>query len=112
MRLGFKVVGKRFLKEYPFEEAYFRPEARRFLAEIDLPLILLGGINRLDTVESALTEGFSFVAMARALLREPDLVARWERGERDDGKCIHCNRCMPSIYTGTTCVEAGPVAEG
>ena len=74
--------------------------------------ILLGGVNRLDTVESALAEGFSFVAMARALLREPDLVARWERGERDDGLCIHCNRCMPSIYSGTTCVEAGPTAPG
>ncbi len=112
LRLGFKMVGKRFMKEYPFEEAYFRPEARRFLGALDVPLILLGGINRLDTVESALAEGFSFVAMARALLREPDLVARWEQGERDDGRCIHCNRCMPSIYTGTTCVEAGPVPTG
>jgi len=112
IRLGFAVVGKRFLKEYPFEEAYFRDQARLFLEALDLPLILLGGINRLDTVESALAEGFSFVAMARALLREPDLVARWERGDRDPGLCIHCNRCMPSIYTGTTCVEAGPVPAG
>ena len=56
------------------------PQARQFLEALDLPVILLGGINRLDTVESALAEGFSFVAMARALLREPDLVARWEQG--------------------------------
>ena len=112
IRLGFRVVGKRFMKEYPFEEAYFRAQARQFLEALDLPLILLGGVNRIETVESAIGEGFSFVAMARALLREPDLVARWERGERDDGKCIHCNRCMPSIYTGTTCVEAGSVAIG
>ena len=112
IRLGFRGVGKRFMKEYPFEEAYFRAQARQFLEALDLPLILLGGVNRIETVESAIGEGFSFVAMARALLREPDLVARWERGERDDGKCIHCNRCMPSIYTGTTCVEAGPVAIG
>ena len=112
IRLGFRVVGSRFMKEYPFEEAYFRAQARQFLEALDLPLILLGGVNRIETVESAIGEGFSFVAMARALLREPDLVARWERGERDDGKCIHCNRCMPSIYTGTTCVEAGSVAIG
>jgi len=105
LRLGFSVVGKRFLKEYPFEEAYFEQQARQFLAALDLPLILLGGINRLDTVEDALAEGFSFVAMARALLREPDLVGRWEQGRRDAGLCIHCNRCMPSIYSGTRCVE-------
>ncbi len=107
LRLGFSVVGTRFLKEYPFEEAFFRPQARQFLAALDLPLILLGGVNRLDTVESAVAEGFSFVAMARALLREPDLVGRWERGRPDDGRCIHCNRCMPSIYRGTHCSEVG-----
>jgi 2,4-dienoyl-CoA reductase-like NADH-dependent reductase (Old Yellow Enzyme family) len=105
LRLGFSVVGRRFLKEYPFEEGYFEQQAREFLAALELPLILLGGINRLDTVEGALAEGFSFVAMARALLREPDLVGRWERGRRDAGLCIHCNRCMPSIYSGTRCVE-------
>jgi 2,4-dienoyl-CoA reductase-like NADH-dependent reductase (Old Yellow Enzyme family) len=104
MRLGFRVVGKSFLREYPFEEAYFLPYARQFLEALGLPLILLGGVNQLETAERAVGEGFSFVAMARALLREPDLVARWERGDRTDGRCIHCNKCMPTIYSGTHCV--------
>ena len=69
-----------------------------------MPLILLGGINRLDTVEGAVGEGFAFVAMARALLREPDLVSRWEQGSARGGLCIHCNKCMPTIYSGTRCV--------
>ena len=43
-----------------------------------MPLILLGGINRLDTMSEALDEGFAFVQMARALLREPDLVHRMQ----------------------------------
>ena len=104
MRLGFRVVGARFLKEYPFEEAFFLPYARQFLAELDLPLVLLGGVNRLVTVEGAVGEGFAFVAMARALLREPDLVNRWAIGRADDGLCVHCNKCMPTIYSGTRCV--------
>ena len=104
LRLGFKVAGTRFLKDYPFEEAFFLPYARQFKDALDLPLILLGGINRLATVEAALGEGFAFVAMARALLREPDLVARWEKGEAAEGLCIHCNKCMPTIYQGTRCV--------
>jgi len=104
LRLGFAVVGKRFLKEYPFEEAFFAPQARRFLEAVDLPVVLLGGIDRLDTVEQAMAEGFSFVAMGRALLREPDLVSRWQAGQRDEATCIHCNRCMPTIYSGTRCV--------
>jgi 2,4-dienoyl-CoA reductase-like NADH-dependent reductase (Old Yellow Enzyme family) len=105
-------VGSRFLREYPFEEAYFLPYARQFLAALSMPLILLGGVDRLDTVEGAVAEGFSFVAMARALLREPDLVSRWEKGVADDGLCIHCNKCMPTIYSGTRCVLLGEHTPG
>jgi 2,4-dienoyl-CoA reductase-like NADH-dependent reductase (Old Yellow Enzyme family) len=112
LRAGFRLVGSRFLQEYPFEEAYFLPYARQFLDALSLPLILLGGVNRLDTVEAALDEGFSFVAMARALLREPDLVRRWEHGSTDEGLCIHCNKCMPTIYTGTRCVLVPEPAAG
>jgi 2,4-dienoyl-CoA reductase-like NADH-dependent reductase (Old Yellow Enzyme family) len=104
VRLGFKLVGRRFLKAYPFEEAYFLPEARQFRDALSLPLILLGGITRLDTVEAALAEGFSFAAMARAILREPDLPARMEAGAATSSLCIHCNKCMPTIYSGTRCV--------
>jgi 2,4-dienoyl-CoA reductase-like NADH-dependent reductase (Old Yellow Enzyme family) len=103
-RLGFKLVGRRFLRAYPYEEAYFLPYARQFLDALSLPLILLGGITRLETVESALAEGFAFVAMARALLREPDLIARMQAGSATSSLCIHCNQCMPTIYSGTRCV--------
>jgi 2,4-dienoyl-CoA reductase-like NADH-dependent reductase (Old Yellow Enzyme family) len=104
LRAGFRVVGSRFLRDYPFEEGFFLPYARQFLDALSLPVVLLGGINRLDTVERALAEGFSFVAMARALLRQPDLVRRWEHGDTAGGLCIHCNKCMPTIYSGTHCV--------
>ena len=107
-RLGFKLAGDKLMPDYPFEEAYFLPKARRFLATLDMPVILLGGINRLDTVQSALDEGFAFVAMARALLREPDLVNRWQAGATDPSTCIHCNRCIPTIYSGTRCVLDHP----
>ena len=96
------------MPDYPFEEAYFLPKARRFLASLNMPLILLGGINRLDTVQSALDEGFAFVAMARALLRQPDLPNRWQAGTSTEGNCIHCNRCMPTIYSGTRCAVDHP----
>jgi 2,4-dienoyl-CoA reductase-like NADH-dependent reductase (Old Yellow Enzyme family) len=104
MRLGFKLVGRRFFKEYPFEEAYFLSFARQFREALDMPLILLGGINNLDTINRALREGFAFVAMARALLREPDLIEKMRKGVSTEGLCIHCNKCMPTIYTGTRCV--------
>ena len=47
VRLGMRTpVGRSFLKEYPFEEAYFRDKALRFRAALAMPLMLLGGINR------------------------------------------------------------------
>ena len=98
---------KRIMPTYPFEEAFFLPLARQFRAELDLPLILLGGINRLETMDAAVSEGFAFVAMARALLREPDLILRLQAGQTQGSLCSHCNRCAPTIYSrlGTTCVE-------
>jgi len=106
VRLGMKTpVGRSFMKEYDFEEAYFLEKAKTFRAGLSLPLMLLGGINRRDTMEQAMELGFDFVAMGRALLREPDLVNKLQAGRQDAGVCIHCNRCMPTIYSGTRCPE-------
>jgi 2,4-dienoyl-CoA reductase-like NADH-dependent reductase (Old Yellow Enzyme family) len=108
LRPAFRLAGGRFMRDYPFEEAYFLPMARQFREALDLPLILLGGINRLDTMKAAIGEGFAFVALGRALLREPDLVARLRSGESQESLCIHCNKCVPTIYRGTHCVLVSP----
>ncbi len=103
-RWGIRMVGKRFFRTYPFEEAYLLPMARRFREALDMPLTLLGGVNKRETLDLAMSEGFEYVAMARALLREPDLVNRMQVDETREGVCIHCNQCMPTIYSGTRCV--------
>jgi 2,4-dienoyl-CoA reductase-like NADH-dependent reductase (Old Yellow Enzyme family) len=108
LRLGFKLTARWFMRAYPFEEAYFLPYARRFRAALTMPLILLGGINRIETVEQALAHGFDFVAMGRALLREPALVNRWRDGDTAASPCDHCNKCIPTIYSGTRCVLVEP----
>jgi 2,4-dienoyl-CoA reductase-like NADH-dependent reductase (Old Yellow Enzyme family) len=60
----------------------------------------------------AMAEGFGFVAMARALLREPDLLQRMQADPGTRSLCIHCNKCMPTIYSGTHCVLAsGPSSD-
>ncbi|TMB09940.1 MAG: hypothetical protein E6J71_27415 [Deltaproteobacteria bacterium] len=55
-----------------------------------------------------MAEGFEFVAMGRALLREPDLVNRLQSGASREALCVHCNKCVPTIYRGTHCVLAAP----
>lgn len=102
--LGLKLFGRFFFKAYPFEEGFLRNYARQFRAALDMPLVLLGGINRRDTIEQAMAEGFDFVAMGRGLLRDPDLVNQMAKGEAKESLCVHCNKCMPTIYSGTHCV--------
>ena len=46
--------------------------------------------------------------MARAILHHPDIVNEWSLGTGTVSGCIHCNRCMPTIYTGTRCPLVDP----
>ncbi|MFZ0230515.1 MAG: NADH:flavin oxidoreductase, partial [Mycobacterium sp.] len=108
LRWGMRMTGKKFLREYPYHEAYLLRDAKRFRAELTMPLILLGGITNRDTMDLAMAEGFQFVAMGRALLAEPDLINRIARdGSSVHSACTHCNRCMPTIYSRTRCVVTG-----
>jgi 2,4-dienoyl-CoA reductase-like NADH-dependent reductase (Old Yellow Enzyme family) len=106
--VGFRLAGRALLRDYPYEEAYLLPLACQFRSALTLPLILLGGVSSLASIQQAMAEGFDFVAMGRALLREPDLVARLAAGEATVGTCTHCNKCIPSIFTGTRCVLDHP----
>lgn len=78
--------------------------ARQIRAAVALPLVLLGGVTDRAGMDTAMAEGFEFVAMARALLREPDLVNRIRAESRTQSLCIHCNKCMPTIFSGARCV--------
>jgi 2,4-dienoyl-CoA reductase-like NADH-dependent reductase (Old Yellow Enzyme family) len=105
---GMRMTGKKFLREYPYKEAYLLRDAKLFRAELKMPLILLGGITNRDTMDLAMSEGFEFVAMARALLAEPDLINRIKAdGVQVHSACTHCNQCMPTIYSRTRCVVTG-----
>ena len=102
-KAGMRMSGHTFFKEYPWTPLYFLEQARQFRAALSMPLILLGGITDRTAIETAMSEGFEFVAMGRALLREPDLVSRMQLQPLTESKCIHCNLCMSTIYMGTHC---------
>ncbi|WP_328867837.1 NADH:flavin oxidoreductase [Streptomyces sp. NBC_00304] len=104
IKLGVKAVGKRFLRSYPYRDAYLLQDARQIRAAVKLPMILLGGITDRPGMDLAMREGFEYVAMARALLREPDLINRLRDDATTPSLCIHCNKCMPTNFTGTRCV--------
>ena len=113
LRWGMLMTGKKFLREYPYRDTYLLRDAQQFRKELTLPLILLGGITNRESMDLAMAEGFDFVAMGRALLAEPDLINRIKTdGDAHSVKslCTHCNKCMPTIYSRTLCVETGAPA--
>ncbi|MEU4449758.1 NADH:flavin oxidoreductase [Nocardioides sp. NPDC023903] len=103
IRMGMRMVGKGFFKEYPYKPLYFLDNAREFRRALSMPLVLLGGVTDLAGMRTAMDEGFEYVAMARALLREPDLVNRLRADPSTVSRCTHCNLCMSTIYPGTHC---------
>jgi 2,4-dienoyl-CoA reductase-like NADH-dependent reductase (Old Yellow Enzyme family) len=107
-KAGMRMVGSAFFKEYPWQPLYFLEQARQFRAAVSMPLILLGGITDHAGMTTAMDEGFEFVAMGRALLREPDLINRIRASHDTPSQCIHCTMCMSTIYVGTHCHLAEP----
>jgi 2,4-dienoyl-CoA reductase-like NADH-dependent reductase (Old Yellow Enzyme family) len=86
----------------PEEEAYFF----EFTKDLDLevPMILTGGNRSLSKIASVLaTPDIEFVALARPLIREPGLPARWRTGaDTAASTCISCNRCLQALGTAPT----------
>ncbi len=103
VRTGVRLVGRRFIRSYPYRDLFLLDDACQVRAEVGLPMVLLGGVTTRATMDRAMEEGFEYVAMARALLREPDLVKRIATEAGTPSLCIHCNKRMPTNFTGTRC---------
>ncbi len=84
-----------------FKEAYLLPHAKKLKPTLGVPLILVGGIRRLDLAQSILDAGHAdLISMARPLIREPDLPNRWLGGNGAAALCTSCNRCLAEIEQG------------
>lgn len=103
--IAVRLLGKWTLGNYPYRDLFMLEAARQFVPVVKhTPLILLGGISNRDHMLTAMHEGFSFVAMGRALLREPDLVSRLIDDPTLRSRCNHNNKCMVTVFGRTHCV--------
>jgi 2,4-dienoyl-CoA reductase-like NADH-dependent reductase (Old Yellow Enzyme family) len=79
----------------PAREAYFLPWARAVRAATDAPIVLVGGMRTTATMEQVVRDGDAdFVALARPLIREPDLVRQLVQGRTGRVDCTSCNLCL------------------
>jgi len=79
----------------------FRERASAVKRAVDVPVVLIGGIRSLETARDVVKRSDAdMVSMCRPFIREPHLVARWQRGETTPAACITCNKCMAIVRRG------------
>ncbi|MGI6720942.1 MAG: NADH:flavin oxidoreductase [Anaerovoracaceae bacterium] len=76
------------------DEAYFLPFAQELKKRSDVPVILVGGLRSLELMNRIVDEdGIEMLSLSRPLVREPDLIRRWQNGDTAPARCISCNMC-------------------
>ena len=79
----------------PEQEVYYRDAARLYKQEVEIPLMLVGGIRSYEVAEKLVREGTAdYISMSRPLICEPGLVKRWREGDRRAAECLSDNACF------------------
>lgn len=68
-------------------------QARNYL---DTPVWLVGGVFSRREADRVLRSGVPFVSFSRALICEPDFIAKLKAGQTDS-RCLACNGCY-NVY--------------
>jgi 2,4-dienoyl-CoA reductase-like NADH-dependent reductase (Old Yellow Enzyme family) len=86
----------------PDREAYNLALAGEIKKAVRCPIMVVGGFRSLEVIQKALIEqGIDYISMARPFIREPQLIKRWQEGDRAPARCISCNGCFePGIKEG------------
>ena len=82
----------------PNGSPYFFEEAKKLSEFINIPVSLIGGIREFDIMEDMLNNSnIQYFGFGRPLLCQPDLIKKWENGDRSKAKCISCNTCFKTF---------------
>lgn len=77
------------------DEGFFGAEALKIANAVSASVISVCGYRTPDVMEEWLNKGnIEAISLCRPLISEPDLVSRWEHGDRHKARCISCNKCF------------------
>jgi len=89
------------LHEKNTPEIYYRNAAKLYKEKIIVPLILVGGIRSYEIARELVEKELAdYISMSRPLIREPDLIKRWQSGDTKKATCISCNQCIKPTVKG------------
>jgi 2,4-dienoyl-CoA reductase-like NADH-dependent reductase (Old Yellow Enzyme family) len=104
-KTGMAMFGRLIVKEFPFKELFLFDQAKHIKDAVKIPVVCLGGVCSIDNMEKAMNEGFEFVQIGRATIRDPQFINKMQSGELTASDCDHCNRCVAEMAaTGVACV--------
>ena len=84
-------------------EAYFRNWCRQIKNQVEVPVLMVGGLRTFTLMEEIIQdEEADFISLSRPLIREPNIINDWKRGDHHRAKCISCNECFESLIKGKT----------
>ena len=85
----------------PGKEAYFRLWSREIKAQVDIPVIAVGGFRTFGIMEEIVqNKEADFIALCRPLISEPALISQWEKDPEKKSRCISCNKCLETVHKG------------
>ncbi|MBQ1925549.1 MAG: NADH:flavin oxidoreductase [Proteobacteria bacterium] len=100
LKAGVRIGGSLIIPEVPYTEGYFLEDAKKFRAELKLPLIYVGGLVSRKKIDEVLDAGFDAVQIARALVHDTDFVNKMREGGDDYvSGCKHSNYCIGRMYS-------------
>ena len=96
----FKIIVPLFIKKYKPLYNYNVRSAERIKKNLDIPVIVVGGIRKLTDIENIIeTRGIDFVSMCRPFIIEPNIVDKFREGKAIESKCIDCGYCLLGVGT-------------
>lgn len=95
-----RIFGKSMIPRVPFHENYFLDDARLFRKALKMPLVYVGGILSKANIDEVLSEGFDALAIARALIKDPDFINKIMKNEIGRSSCDTSNHCIAVMYNG------------
>ena len=69
--------------------------AKAIKKHVNIPVIVAGGIRKMDDIERIISDGMAdYVSLSRPLIIEPNLVKKFQEGKQRESHCIDCGYCL------------------
>jgi 2,4-dienoyl-CoA reductase-like NADH-dependent reductase (Old Yellow Enzyme family) len=99
-KITMALIGPFIIKRYGFEPNFFLDQAREVRKTVAMPLVYLGGVDSKEGIEKILESGFDFIALARALIHDPEFLLKLKDGSLEVTDCNRCNKCVVEMDRG------------